>query len=275
MPSITPANLDDVIYLMQDGYKQNLKLCKRQPTLSAQIYMSTWAMPGLPGAAATPPTGSGAVCSKATNGALKFNNPQSGLSLKCAYLRYNCATNGLCHLYDRLVHTSGLSGTVTTAQTVNSTTLPTRVNSDGYGVEIWLEWYTATGATARNVFVTYTNQNGNTATSPSVQLKASMAAQNCINIPLAAGDTGVRSVIDVTLSGTTGTAGNFGVTLAKPINIIASQSSSYSGKAVGIVEAGLQPIHQDACLFCIISSANSSAITNGILTADIGLVETL
>lgn len=128
---------------------------------------------------------------------------------------------GTVGLYDRLVETGGLSGTVSTAQTVNSAALPTRA-SGGAGVQLWIEWYTATGATQVTVTASYTNQSGTSGrTTPAINFQAtpntSGNGHEIQQLPLQAGDTGVQSVQSVTLSGTTGTAGNFGITLLKPL----------------------------------------------------------
>jgi len=122
------------------------------------------------------------------------------------------ATAGTVHLYDMLWACAGFSGTVITAQAVTGFTgLPTR-NSTGVGAEIWVYCNTATGATASNITVQYTNSDNVagrvTVATPHI---ASMPAFRMYQVPLQSGDKGVRSIQSVTLSASTGTAGNFGV----------------------------------------------------------------
>jgi hypothetical protein len=82
-----------------------------------------------------------------------------------------------------------------------------------------VEIYTVIGTTARTITASYTNQAG---TSGRTTIAANIGATGfreetrAIFLPLASGDTGVQAVASVTLSGTTGTAGNFGVTVLQP-----------------------------------------------------------
>ena len=74
----------------------------------------------------------------------------------------------------------------------------------------------------------YTNQAG---TANQVTQAAAFGAgcesiRQIIELPLASGDYGVRSVESITLSATSGTAGNVGVTLAKPLAIFPVMSGS-------------------------------------------------
>jgi hypothetical protein len=123
-------------------------------------------------------------------------------------------------LYDRLLHNGGLSGTSTVAQTVGGTL--TR-NTGGVGNIIFLEIYTQVGATATTIEVSYTNQGGTSGQiTPAISFGGTglREAQRLIPVPLASGDTGVQAVASVDLVAGTGTGGNFGVTIARPIAYI-------------------------------------------------------
>jgi hypothetical protein len=178
-----------------------------------------WRYDGHPGAGAAPT--SVEAPDHTTAGALPFVAPGSG---RDAYMTQAFATGlvgGTLVLYDRLLHIGGLSGTVTTAQTVGGTL--TR-NTGGHGNMIMVEIYTAIGTTARTITASYTNQAGtSTRTTQSVQIGATgfLEATRAIFLPLQSGDSGVREVASVTLSATTGTAGNFGVTILQPRAYIA------------------------------------------------------
>src|SRR5579859_6600087 len=113
---------------------------------AAGNFCSLWTAGGRPGAGATPATGAGAAPTNATAGAIAYTNPGSGTGY-LARLFVTGSTVGSLILYDRLVHTSGLSGIVTTAQTVNSTAI-TRTYNSSADVGAWLERYTATGSTS-------------------------------------------------------------------------------------------------------------------------------
>ncbi len=174
-------------------------------------------------------------------------------------------------LCDRLVHSGGLSGIVTTAQTTNlqlTSDTPPRF-STGAGVLIGLEIYIAIGATATTATVNYTNQSGvsNRTTKAIVFGGGGNNAVGSFRIcPLQDGDTGVRSVQSVTLAASTATAGNFGVTLFKPLTMMcntgfgSTQIMPY--KRIGpIGGAGQMPIiPSNACLF-LLCQGNASGST--------------
>jgi hypothetical protein len=115
----------------------------------------------------------------------------------------------------------GLNGTLTTAQTVNvdasvaTSNLVARIGATDYSnVEWWLEWYTATGATAVNATIAVTF-NDNTTTNIVVALAATVAASR--RLPILSNTAGkwIKSIQSVTLSASTLTAGNFGVTATR------------------------------------------------------------
>ena len=84
--------------------------------------------------------------------------------------------------------------------------------------------YTAIGTTATTVTIDYTNQagtSGRVSTATLIGSNVTSPAGSFLPIPLADGDTGVRSVQSVTLLATTGTAGNMGVVLYRPLQMIA------------------------------------------------------
>lgn len=180
---------------------------------AAGTYQSLWTTAGMPGAGSAPGSTAGAIPTSSTAGAIPFTNANVSYLQRMAA---QGATVGTVILYDRLVHSDGLSGTVATAQTVGTPTL-TRA-TDGIGVEIFLEWYTATGGTAATVTASYTNTTPTAGrTTVSLTIQATPVAGQMQFLPLQAGDLGVTAVASVTLSGTTGTAGNFGITLVKRI----------------------------------------------------------
>src|SRR5260221_676626 len=117
----------------------------RQPITCASL----WTAAGNPGAGAAQGSAAGAVPTSVTAGALPFTNPTSGNSY-LARLFASSTVPGTLILYDRLVHTSTLSGTVTTAQTVASVAL-TRPDALGTNTELFMEAYTALGATSNTI----------------------------------------------------------------------------------------------------------------------------
>lgn len=155
-----------------------------------------------------------------TSGALKQANP--GGSRQKWLLGVEALANqvGTLLVYDRLMQMGGLDGTVTTAQTITGGTTSRYTGGDGN--ELFVEIYTALGATPTTIIASYTNEAG-TASRTSVATAIGGTGWNeqhrMIQLPLQAGDKGVRSVQSVTLAASTGTAGNFGVTIVHPLCI--------------------------------------------------------
>ena len=180
-------------------------------------------------------------------------------------------------LADMLNVSGGLSGIVTTAQTTNLPTAALTRFTSGVGVMAGLCIWSSLGATATTVTISYTNQAGTPGQiSTATQIGAvniAGTAGRMIPIPLATGDTGVRSVESVTLAGTTGTAGNFGVCLFKPLAIMA-MNDFQGAHAIDAVSSGgfigsLAEVHPDACLSVFGIGNVSQAISGAILLAEV------
>ncbi len=208
---------------------------------------SLWEYNGQPSHGAPP--GAVAVPTNATPGSMLQTDPTGGRQLWCTGGWATGLAAGTLILYDRLLHISGLSGTTITAQNVGGTL--TRYTT-GDGVEIWIEIYTQIGVTGTTITASYTDQAGNAGqTTPATAIGNTgfREAQRIIKLPLASGDNGVRAVASVTLAATTGTAGNFGVTLARPLALIPIPNAG-----IGYVrdfvaqQPGIQEILTDACL---------------------------
>lgn len=181
---------------------------------------SLWQYDGQPGSSGlTAPTTS-VVCNNATSGALGQATSATGAKKRLLAFIASCLTIGEVILYDRLCHHGGLSGTVTTAQTTNLPTAALTRRTTGAGVEAWLEVYNAVGSTGTTVSASYTDDAGTSGNATPLTTFGGTGfreAQRVLPLPLAAGDRGARAVASVTVTATTATAGNFGVTLAYPL----------------------------------------------------------
>lgn len=125
-------------------------------------------------------------------------------------------------VYDRLSHQGGLSGTVAGAQTTNLPTAALTRYTDGIGVMTGIEIYSAVGTTITDLTTSYTSSGASGHASPNIFFGGATAnirvAQAFMVLPLASGDRGVQSVESVSLAASTvSAAGNFGVTLFKPL----------------------------------------------------------
>lgn len=210
---------------------------------------SLWQYEGVPSGGAAP--GAVAAPDNTTAGGLKQADPGGGRTKWLLGATASSSAAGTLILYDRLLHISGLSGTSTSAQTVGGT-LGRYTGSESSGNQIWVEIYTQIGTTATTVTASYTDQDGNassTTTATAIGGTGLREAQRIIPLPLASGDTGVRAVASVTLAATTGTAGDFGVSIVRPLAVL----------PIGLLGAGtvrdfiaglpsIQEIKTDACL---------------------------
>jgi hypothetical protein len=218
-------------------------------TFASGDFVSLWTAIGQPGAGAAPAATPGAVPLSTTAGAIPFNNPAAGNS----YLAKFFATSpvpGVLMLYDRLVGVGALSATIATLQTIASAAL-TRPDANGVNAEVWIEATTAIGTTASNLTITYTDNLGNTGhVSPATPMVVSKPIGWAMQVPLAAGDAGIRSVTGVQLSAGM-TTGAFNVVLARRVATFPIPAAFVPYPPQDPVWAGISQIYNSACLFGI------------------------
>lgn len=226
-------------------------------------FASTWQYQGLPAAATAP--GAAAIPTRATAGALgQLNRP--GVEQRAWLRRSYVGTGNLTVIYgaimlvDRLAHMSGLDGTSIVAQTVNTPALTRYTN--GVGVMAGYSIYTAIGATPQTITSTYDSDSGTGHTSQAVDIGGTLL-NTTLFVPFSvqAGDLGFKAVTNVTLSGSTGSVGNFGVTLYKPLWIwpyFGALGFQFNGDPLkGFGGGGMPIIPDDACLEYLILGGNA------------------
>lgn len=217
-------------------------------------WLSLWANGIAPGGAGATPTTSVAL-DNTSSGRMHMPYTSSGnmnvLYSYCDQWLDDDARPREWLLIDRLVHQGGLVGNLNTTQTTNlPTTALTRYTS-GAGVMMALEGFTSWGSTATVISVSYTNQAGTSGRTGTLGTIAgagtAVSAKAFLPIGLQAGDSGVRSVESVTLSVSTGTAGNAGIVLYKPIAYIEQGNAPPQQVGAGIMGWNT-PIEPGACL---------------------------
>lgn len=250
------ADLSDLVNRMTGGASgtpENLWL-QKQPrragaapaTPIAGRWISLWMYDGQPAAGAAP--GAVAVPTNATNGSLKQADPGGGREKWLVGLGLAGLAPGTVMLYDRLLHISGLNGTTTTAQAVGGTL--TRY-TNGVGNMIAIEIYTQIGATGTTVTAEYTDQGGTASqVTPTIVIGNTgfREAERMLWFPLASGDSGVQAVANVDLLATTGTAGDFGVTVAHPLGYAEIAATGMGPWRSFIDGQGIVEIETGACL---------------------------
>ncbi len=191
--------------------------------------------------------------------------------------RFNTSTFGVggMLLVDLLNVSGGLNGTLTTAQTTNLPTAALTRYTSGEGVMAGIVIYTQIGSTATTATISYTNSAG---TSGRTSIATSFGGTGfrevgvLLPIPLQAGDTGVESIESVTVTATTGTAGNFGVCLYKPLAMISLESATgampLDSVSTGCIIGSLAEIDPNACLAISVFSAVSTSLTGAIILSE-------
>jgi hypothetical protein len=177
---------------------------------------------------------------------------------------------------DLLNVSGGLSGIVTTEQTTNLPTAPLTRHTGGDGVFIGIVIYVAVGTTATTISVRYTNQAGTPNRVSTVTTFGGTGfreVSRLLQIPLQAGDTGVRSVEGVTLTATTGTAGNFGVCLFKPLMTFSLECTTGTMPIDAVSSGGMigsmAEFDDDACLTFMAFTPVSQSINGALLLAEV------
>jgi hypothetical protein len=142
-------------------------------------------------------------------------------------LRWSSSAGSNLFIFDRLWQNSGIVVTQTTAQTINSVAWPSRdVNgsSNGRGVYVAIEASATNGnlANISNTTISYTNQDGVAGRlglfSAGALWPATASIGTLVPFSLQDGDTGIRSVQDLTL-GTSYVSGVIHLVAFRPIAV--------------------------------------------------------
>ena len=241
---------------------------------AAGLYFSLWRATGQPGQGAIPTTA--ATCNNALTGAMNFTQQTSPATSYGAWSNAVCSNSAVTiEIHDRLMQMGGLVGNVTTAQTVslnlNGVTADNMVERRGDSnfsdVQWWAEWYTDTGATASNATVAVTYNDGTTGNLSTFAAGGTVRAGRMIPlnnlIPAAAAGKFIRSIDTVTLSASTGTAGNIGFTCTRP-RMTMPLNVGNKMEIFDWAQLGLPEIFNSSCLALIeLCSTTSTGTVRG------------
>lgn len=249
-----------------------IQVTKASLAVVADRLSSLWT--AAPFAGATPTTA--AVPTPSTAGAIPDWRAPSGTA-RLARVQLDQTNTpgvrGVLMLCDRLSHQGGLSGTVTTTQTTNLPTAPLTRYTSGVDVRAGFEIYSIVGTTQRTITASYTNSSnvsGRTSTAVVFGGTGFRELGRIIPMSLAEGDIGVRSVENIILNGgSTGTAGNFGVTLYRPLAMY--PLTLFSSSRDHALAGNLVDVHDDACLFWMFLASGATSI--GVFHATVSFIE--
>jgi hypothetical protein len=175
------------------------------------------------------------------------------------------ATVNTWKLYDRIGHMGGLNGTTLTSQTVNlaiATPLSAgRCQTNMLDVEWYVEIYTDIGTTAANLTVTYTDVNDVGSKTITITGFSGASPLNrsgrCVLLVPTDGIQ-IKSVQSVLLSGTTGTAGSFGITARVPKAQVGQLIANTAPPGTDGISIGLPEIKDSACLEMVVLCTTAS-----------------
>lgn len=263
MPDITTL---DMLANARSNFRQRLRFRKATLANSAagqqmSLYRSVGlpAQPAIPGAAAVV-SGLSTSLTAGIPGIVAPGSPRDTTYID--EVGFWSTSGGMVELYDRLIQSGNLNGTLTTAQTVNTPAIPNRNGAAATNVEWALECYTDLGATGVTATISYTNQAGTAGRTTTVAIPATWRAGRLLFIlTLQSGDTGIQSIQSVTLSATTGAAGAFGVTCLYALGVV-----------VAFPSANIAEPRQTALGIKIASDTAISVVfvANGTSTGDVG-----
>lgn len=251
-------------------------------TLVAGSDVSFWRGTGVPAQGAIPTAA--AATNNALAGAFSLLARSGAQVRRLMEIAIQAATaSQTFYLEDRLAHMGGLSGIVATAQTIGIDLLTlagtNNINarkgaSDYSGVDWFMEWYTATGATVATPVINVTYDDGSTGNCNvwvlgATALPASVAANRRYQLIPAVAGRQIRGLNTITMP-TTGAAGNFGFTAVRKLASVVSPAIAYREEKVTFDKAHAPVIEDQACLtFSGTMTATSSGVFTGRIVQDV------
>lgn len=269
---MTIANLDQFYDALTNNSSRIFIDKASLASQTANSYCSFWRQTGQPAQGGIPSTAS--TCNNTTVGTMGFTQQTSPATSSLGWLSMQTSVaNQTPEIHDRLAHMGGLNGTLTTAQTVNldlnsllgTDNIASRIGDSNYSdVTWWLEWYTATGATAVTITINVTYNDGTTGNLTAISLAATRPAGHLIplNSFIPAGTAKfIRGVNTATLSATTGTAGSFGITCSRNRSLLDKHFIANKGEVYTWDELGSPEIYNSSCLWLLMFTTGTTAGT--------------
>lgn len=273
------STLDELLAAMRGGA---YTLLVNKASLGSQILgidASLWTAAGFPAAGVAPTTA--AICNNALTGHFPLAARSGAQNRIISRSAQAMATlNSSLFIEDRLGHMGGLSGTSILAQTVGLDlhanllvdNIAQRIGNANYSeVQWYLEWYTATGATvstptAQVTFNDASTGSVNISNLGSTALPATVGAARRYKLTPTNGKY-IRSVDTVTLSASTGTIGNFGVTAVRPLVAMPFIGTAANNQiAYDVWGLNAPEIYDSSCVaFAINCGATSSGLLSGVI----------
>lgn len=201
------------------------------------------------------PASPGAVISKfdaGTHVAFQFPDPPAGKTVRIARAQAFCNVAYGLNLMDRLWHVN-VPVNVAGSQAINGAAITRYTN--GRDVEIWAET-SATQTTAPTLTVDYINQDGIQKTTPPLVFPTT-SSQRAAQFALAAGDYGVRSIVNVNVVSAGAAADTINIVLYKDILMVPIATAGWVER--DWLACGFVAIDPNAALTLLIAANSSTA----------------
>ena len=208
------------------------------------------------------PTATADICTKATVGAYNYPSPAGS---NTAYLGSISFGNTVAHtvfLFDRLAHNGALVANSTAAVTLNMTLPEGRgVASNGVGSYWFYEIYADIGTTGTTLTAKCTKSDG-----ASVDIAVAIGGASPANragrlFPiLPSGDYSIKSIEQVRLTATTGTAGSYGIVGAYLITGVWGGVANI-GMMWDYAQLNLPHLASNSCLWFALIAGNATTGT--------------
>jgi hypothetical protein len=245
-----------------DGYiasiKQKLTFIKTAARTSVAICpFSMFNLAGEPGAGtlAIGNTANGLVHTDVIAGYPLINAFSGSNTGYISKIEFNNTVASRLTLYDRLFSCGAYSFNSNVTLTSQPSFSSRIVNSSYVGLEIWIEFVTASTGT-QSVAVTYTNEDGVTGHTTGTVATVAGTIGRLFRLPLAAGDKGVQKIESVV--GSVATVGTFNVHIMRQI-WSGRISVANNGDTHGVLKTGMPQIFADSALFLAVTADSTSS----------------
>jgi hypothetical protein len=244
------TNQDGLIAGLATGQAINWQKSQARVTIGGAFY-SVFDLAGGQGAGVLGGTESGPFTGVVPNDATPGCPPINTFAGSVGYLagvQYGASLGCRVRLSDLLYKV----GTFPAANTSQAITTPPSYSArmpggDYKGTELWLETVTTFPSGALTITVTYTNQDGVTGKSTGAFLTGvAPTVGRMIQVPLAAGDTGIQKIETVTTSGAP--TGTFNLLVLRPLWTTRIAGTNYGGVS-GPELTGMPILYDTSALF--------------------------
>jgi hypothetical protein len=204
-----------------------------------------------------------------TSGIPLWTPATAGSNTYIGRLSSSFSISGTIHVYDLLWGASGFACNTTSQQNVSSFTgLPSR--STGNNAEIWISPLSPAGASSTTVVVGFKDTTGGGPFTCSAGMGASLPTSRMVQATGGTSTTfGVNEITSVTLTSSTGSAGNLGVFLLRRICSIYAPLTSVMNIQDGF-SLCMPLISDSACLLFVHQATTTST---GVIMGQLTLVQ--